>query len=138
VKYDVVQQSLEEFVQINWTYTAVQYDNIAFNSDIYHEYVRSSVIFGEGSSRSVTKGCYRQAGLLIITVFTKPAIGTARKLELANLAAEMMRHFVVLPISPLIAPAVNLKVPDLFNDPKEQSGWVQAQVSCPFYYDLES
>lgn len=138
MKYDVVQQSLEEFVQTNWTETAVQYDNVAFNSDIYDEYVRCNVIFGEGSSRSVIKGYYRQTGLLVLTAFTKPAIGSARKLELANLAAEMMRHVVVLPVSPLVAPAVNLKVPDLFNDSKEQSGWVQAQVSCPFYYDLES
>jgi hypothetical protein len=137
VKYDVVQQSMEEFVKTNWTETAIQYDNVAFNSDIYTEYLQLTVVFGEGFSRTVTQGCYRQMGLLLLTVKTKPGIGSARKLELANLAAEMVISVVVQPVPPLIAPAVNLKTPDLFNDNKERDGWVMAQVSCPFYYDLE-
>lgn len=137
MKYDVVQQSLEEFVKANWTETAIQYDNVAFNADIYTEFVRCTVVFGEGSSRAVTKGCYRQVGLLILSVMTKPGIGSARKLELANLAAEMVLSVVVQPVPPLVAPVVNLKTPDLFNDNKERDGWVMAQVSCPFYYDLE-
>ena len=137
MKYDVVQQSMEEFVKTNWTETAIQYDNVAFNSDIYTEYLQLTVVFGEGFSRTVTQGCYRQMGLLLLTVKTKPGIGSARKLELANLAAEMVISVVVQPVPPLIAPAVNLKTPDLFNDNKERDGWVMAQVSCPFYYDLE-
>lgn len=137
MKYDVVQQSLEEFVKANWTETAIQYDNVAFNSDIYTEYLQMTVVFGEGFSRTVTQGCYRQVGLLLLTVKTKPGIGSARKLELAKLAAEMVISVVVQPVPPLIAPAVKLKTPDLFNDNKERDGWVMAQVSCPFYYDLE-
>lgn len=135
MKYNVVQQSLEEFVKTNWTETAVQYDNVAFNADIFTEYVQCNIVFGEGSARTITKGCYRQVGLLILTVKTKPGLGSARKLELASIAAEMMTSVVVQPVSPLIAPAVNLKTPDLFNDSKERDGWVMAQVSCPFYYD---
>lgn len=138
MKYDVVQQSLEEFVAANWPHTTVQYDNVAFNSDLYDEYVRCTVVFGDGDQRSVTKGCYRVMGLLILTVFTKPATGTARLLELASLAANMMVSVIVSPTPPLDAPKVNLKVPDLYKNVKEQSGWVQAQVSCPFYYDLEN
>lgn len=137
MKYDVVQQSLEEFVAANWSETTVQYDNVAFKSDLYQEYLQCTVVFGEGSSRTITKGCYRQVGLLLLTVKTKPGTGSARKLELAKLAAEMILSVVVLPVLPLIAPAVNLKTPDLFNDNKERDGWVMAQVSCPFYYDLE-
>ena len=137
MKYDVVQQSLEEFVAANWSETTVQYDNVSFKSDLYQEYLQCTVVFGEGSSRTVTKGCYRQVGLLLLTVKTKPGTGSARKLELARLASEMVLSVVVQPVPPLIAPAVNLKTPDLFNDNKERDGWVMAQVSCPFYYDLE-
>lgn len=137
MKYDVVQQSLEKFVQTNWTHTAVQYDNVAFNSDIYTEYLQMTVVFGEGSPRTITKGCYRQVGLLMLTVKTKPGIGSSRKLELAKFAAEMVISTVVRPVPPLIAPSVNLKTPDLYNDNQERNGWVMAQVSCPFYYDLE-
>lgn len=137
MKYDVVQQSLEEFVVANWPHTALQFDNVAFNSDLYDEFTRCTVVFGEGLQRSVTKGCYRQPGLLILSIYTKPATGTSRVLELATLAATMMTSVIVHSTPPLDAPKVNLKVPDLFKSVKEQSGWVFAQVSCPFYYDLE-
>lgn len=137
MKYDVVQQSLEKFVQTNWTHTAVQYDNVAFNSDIYTEYLQMTVVFGEGSARTITQGCYRQPGILLLSAKTKPGIGSSRKLQLANLAAEMVISTVVYPVPPLIAPSVNLKTPSLYIDNQERNGWVMAQVSCPFYYDLE-
>lgn len=137
MKYGPVQQSLEEFVKTNWTETAVQYDNVAFRPELYAEYLQCTIVFGEGSARTITKGCYRQVGLLLLTAKTKPGTGSARKLELAQLAAEMVVSEVVRPVSPLIAPTVNLKTPSLFNDNNERDGWVMAQVSCPFYYDLE-
>lgn len=137
MKYDAVQQSIEEFVKTNWTFTAIQYDNVAFNSEIYTEYLQCTVAFGEGLSRSVTKGCYRQIGLLMLTVKTKPGRGSSRKLELARRASEMVLKVVISPVSPLVAPKINMKVPDLMNDDRERDGWVMAQVSCPFYYDLE-
>lgn len=137
MKYDVVQESLEEFIRANWSHTDVQYDNVAFNSEMYTEYLQMTVVFGEASSRTVTKGCYRQPGLLLLTVKTKPGTGNARKMELARLASELVVSKVVYPVSPLVAPSINLKVPDLFSDNKDRDGWVMAQVSCPFYYDLE-
>ena len=136
MKYDKVQQSLEQFIVDNWSATDVQYDNTSFNSDMYIEYLRCHVAFGEGMPRSVTKGCWRQTGILFLTVFTKPAEGSNRKLELAAAAALLVTATVVYPVSPLVAPAVSLKTPSLFNDNREQDGWVQAVVSCPFYYDL--
>lgn len=137
MKYDVVQQSLEEFVQTNWSETAVQYDNVAFNSDIYTEYMRCSIVFGDGVQRAVTAGCYRVVGLLILSSFVKPAIGTVRLMQLASIASTMVVSKIVSPAPPLPGPKVNLKVPDMYPDFKEHSGWVMAQVSCPFYYDLE-
>lgn len=137
MKYDAVQQSLEQFVKNNWTHTAIQYDNVPFNADIYTEYIQCTIVFGESAQRSVTKGCYRQVGLLILTVKTKPGIGSARKLLLAKLAAEMMVSTVVTAVTPHTSPAIKLRTPELFNDNKDRDGWIMAQVSCPFYYDLE-
>lgn len=137
MKYDIVQQSLEEFVQANWTETSVQYDNVAFNSDLYTEYMRCSIVFGDGLQRSVTAGCYRVVGLLILSCFVKPAIGTARLMQLASIASTMVVSKIVSPAPPVLGPKVNLKVPDMYPDFTEHSGWVMAQVSCPFYYDLE-
>jgi hypothetical protein len=137
VKYDVVQQCIEEYVQTNWTSTAVAYDNTAFNTEIYEEYMSCNVLFAEGRSRAVNRGCYRQIGVLLLSIYTKPAIGSARKLELAAAAALMITKKAVSPVPPLDSPRVNFQVPDLVSDNKERNGWVQTQLSCPFYYDLE-
>jgi len=137
VKYDVVQQSLEDFVTANWTETEVQYDNVAFNAELYREYLQCTIRFGPAAQRTlVREGCYRQIGLLILTAKVKPGTGTSRKLSLAATAAAMITNVVVHPTGPLVAPNVVLKVPDLFTDEKERDGWVMAQVSCPFYYDF--
>lgn len=136
MKYDVVHQSLEEFIQAGWAYTAVQYSNVGFNSEQYTEYLRCDIVFGEGSSRTITQGCYRQVGVLLLSVFVRPGLGQVRKLALATLAADLVRHQQVSATLPLVAPVVKLKVPDLFEDDKERNGWVMAQVSCPFYYDF--
>lgn len=137
MKYDIVQQALEAYIAANWTATDVQYDNVAFNSDLYTEYMRCSIVFGNGNQRSVTAGCYRVVGLLILSAFVKPAIGTSRLLQLASMASTMVVSKIVSPVPPAISPKVNLKVPDLYPNFTEHSGWVMAQVSCPFYYDLE-
>jgi hypothetical protein len=128
---------MEEYVQANWAFTDISFDNVAFNSDIYTEYLKCNVLFGDGLSRAVNKGCYRQVGVLMLSIYTKPAIGSARKLELATAAAIMITKKVISPALPLTGPKVNLMVPDLNSDNKERNGWVQSQLSCPFYYDLE-
>ncbi len=140
MKYDVVKQSLEEFVIANWALTptnSIQFDNVAFNSDLFSEYVQFTVRFGDALKRSLSAKCYRQLGLAILTVKTKPNQGSDRKLKLARAASEMFLNAKVLAAPPLIAPVVNMREPDLFDDTKDRDGFVMAQVSCPFYYDLE-
>ena len=137
MKYDVVKQSLEEFFQTSWTLTAIQFDNVAFNSNLYTEYTSFTVRFGEATKRSLPVGCYRQPGIVIVSAKVKPGRGSDRKLQLATAAAEMFLNAVIRPVAPLVAPVVKMFEPDLFDDDKERDGWVMAQMSCPFYYDLE-
>jgi hypothetical protein len=140
VKYDVVTQSLEEDFRNRWTLTsidAIQFENVPFNSTLFEEYVGFTVRFGESFKRSLPVGCYRQAGLLIISVFVRPAKGAARKLILATAVAEMYLNAVIQAQEPLVAPVVKMYEPTLYDDNKDRDGWVMAQMSCPFYYDLE-
>lgn len=140
MKYDVVTQSLEEDFRNRWVMTptdAIQFDNVPFNSVLYNEYVAFTVKFGEAFKRSLPAGCYRQPGLLMVSVFVKPATGPARKLALATVAAEMYLNAVIQAQEPLVAPVVKMFEPTLYDDSKDRDGWVMAQMSCPFYYDLE-
>lgn len=135
--YDRAQTLLEAYVQEQWSETAVQYDNVPFNSDLYREFVQCTVTFGEGMSRTVTSGCYRQVGLLMLTVYVKPGEGTARLLELTTLLSQLLTHKVVKSVNETPLLAINLKVPDMTKDTSGRSGWVRAQLGIPFYYDLE-
>lgn len=137
MKFDAVQQSIEEFVIANWTHTALQFENVPFNSDIYDEYTRVNVVYGDSVQRSVTAGCYRVPGLIMFSIFEKPATGSARMLELATLAANLLVSKMIYPVPPLDSPVVKMHVPMLHKEYRETGGWVFMQVSCPFYYDLE-
>lgn len=140
MKYDVAQTIIEQFMTAGWNAfsdkTAIQYDNVAFNSDLYTEFARCTVIFGEGQSRAVTAGFYRQNGILMWSVFTKPAAGINRLNMLAARAADMTKSARARPQAPATDPVVKFKVPSLHRDLNEKLGWVMAQVSCPFYYDI--
>jgi hypothetical protein len=143
VKYDVVNQSLEEYVQANWSDTDIQFDNVAFNADFYTEYMRCTIVFGDtdapersNGQRSVVPRCYRVMGFVLLDVFVKPAIGVVRMLELGTIAANLLRSKAVHPVAPLQAPVVNFQTPTLTKNTVERHGWVSAQVSAPFYYDF--
>lgn len=135
MKYAVVSESLERFVKDNWTLTEIAFEDVAFNADLYSEFVKLNIQLGTGEQTSVTIGHYRQIGMIFITVHVKPGSGSARKLELADLAAQLLTSRIVQPVPPLVAPAVNLRVPDITTNIGDSNGWSRAQVSCPFYYD---
>lgn len=135
MKFAEVQQSIEEYIKDAWSLTELTFDNIAFNSDLYEEYTRCNILFGQGKQITITAGCYRQPGVFVLSSFVKPATGRARLLELANAAATLMTGVKIHSVAPLVAPVVNLKAPDLYINDVERSGWVMAQVSSEFYYD---
>lgn len=137
MEYGPAQQLIEEYIQKNWVATACQFDNVPFNSDLYEEFSRCTIVFGEGLARTVTKGNYRQTGVMFFSIFVKPATGTARMNELLDAAVSLFVSAVIYPALPLVKPVVKFKVPSLYRNFKEQDGWVMAQASCPFYYDLE-
>lgn len=140
MKYDIVKKSIEEFVIANWVMTpinSIQFDDVAFNSDLFSEYVQLTVRFGDAQKRSLAAKCYRQIGLVIFTVKTRPDHGSDRKLKLARAASEMFMNVRVPAVPVPGVPTVNLREPDLFDDTRARDGFVMAQVSCPFYYDLE-
>lgn len=137
MKFRDVQQSLEEFVKTNWTATALQFENMPFSADLYEEFARLNLAYGEALKRAAASGCYRVQGLLMFTLFGRAASGSNRLLTLADTACTMLASVIVSPVPPLTAPKVQMFTPSVHKDFKERDGWIFVQVSCPFYYDLE-
>jgi hypothetical protein len=115
----------------------VSYDNHPFNSDLFDEYVACNVLFADAIQRSAEPRCFQVPGLLILDVHVRPSIGSTRMLELAGYASLLLVTAIIRPVMPNAAPPVNMRTPSVYKDLQEKSGWVRAQVSCPFYYDLE-
>lgn len=136
MKYNEVQVSLEKLLQSLWTATPLSFENVEFNSSIYNEFVQVNVVMGEGSKRAM-QNCYRVVGLLILTVYVRPAVGLTQALTYADQLTSVLTSREVVATPPSAAPVVQLKTPDLYKGTKEENGWVKVQLSFPFHYDLE-
>jgi hypothetical protein len=136
MQFDRVQTSLEAYIQSIWTTTTISFENIAFNSDMYDEFVAMRVVFGDTVQRSIT-GCYRVMGLLILSIYVRPATGVSQALVYADQLSALLVAAQISPVPPHTAPVVQLIAPDLYKGAKEENGWVKVQLSCPFHYDLE-
>ena len=133
MKFKEVQASIEKYLDDNWSGTAIVFENEPLEADLYDEYVSVAVQFGETEKRAV-ETCYKIVGLLLVTVNVRPGVGVARALELTNVFSPLLASYE-LPAAPaLSAPAVQFVAPSLSKVPRPPPGWVQAQVSCPFYY----
>lgn len=139
LQYGAVQTSLEQFIKTNWELaevTALQFENVAFNSEMYEEFAKFSIMFGQAVARTVSGDCYRQPGIVMMNVFVKPSVGTARLNVLSDIAAGLFNKAIVNAVDPLSAPVVKFKVPMFQKDLNEKHGWVMAAVTIPFYYDI--
>lgn len=133
--FHVAQRIIEEYLYNNWTDTSMALENTGFDPSGLSEFVRVTVIFGEPSQRDMGKGLYRQMGIVDLTVFTKPGTGVQRMLELSSSLAGMVRLTELSAGPPHTELTVKFFVPTVHKDLTDRNGWVQANVSAPFYYD---
>lgn len=137
MKYLEVQTLLETFVQNNVTGVQVTFENMAFASDVYTEWVRSTIQFGDSLLRALSSNCYRVAGIHIFEIYVRPATGSARIHELADTLTSLFKGAKIAPVIVETSPTVYYLAPTLSKFFAERTGWVSAQLTCPFYYDLE-
>ena len=140
MRYAAVKQSVEVFFLTNWVSTpnnTIQFDAAPFNSEPFTEYVQFTIQFGDMIRTSLASRCFRQFGMVMVSIKVRPGTGAHRKLVLAGAAAILLNNAVVRPVAPLVAPAAKFRESSLYDESVERDGWVMAQVSCPFYYDLE-
>lgn len=116
--------------------TAIQFENVSFDSELYEEWIELRILFGDSIKVNLGSNDYRVVGLLMIDIKLKPGRGVVRGLELANQAAVMLASKKVMPQAPLAAPAVYLRVPELYKSNVDRVEGMKYQISCPFYYDV--
>jgi len=137
MNYDAVQKLVETHLQDEWTATAIQFENQPFNSDMYVEYLRSTLQFGDSVLRSLGTRCFRTIGILFLDFFVRPGVGSHRLAELARIAAGLYSGVTLNPAVLGESPNVVFLEPSLSKDYAERTGWVSAQLRLSFYFDTE-
>jgi hypothetical protein len=126
--FEAKQTAVETYFKSNWNTTQIHWENTAgFNPEIYEEFVRFTLGFGDSTRMQIGGGGYRYFGVLMIQVFVKEGIGVNRGVKLADIVSGLFRDQIVS--------GVNFAVPFVTKFPKAEKGWFQVQVSTPFYFD---
>lgn len=127
--FESVQTALETHIEAQLAAIAKKvYENAETPSpDLFDEWVRFSVSFGESKRLHLGTGAYRHPGILFAQIFTKQGSGINRGVEIADLITAALRDQVVSNI--------NLLVSSVIKVPFADGGWSQVQVSTPFYID---
>jgi len=124
------QIALEEYVQghANMSGISLVFENSgSAPAEIYQEFVRFTLQFGDSKRMQIGGNGYRHMGVLLSQIFLREGIGVARGVEIADLISSMFRDKIV--------GGVNLWVPFVTKVPFSEKGWYQIQVSTPFYFD---
>lgn len=133
MKFLETQTLLEQYVLDNVAEPELRvFENVSVSTEHVNEWMRVSMQFGESELRALGSRCYRVPGILFFQIYTRPDIGSARAHKLADTIANLFKGRAIGS-----DPTVNFLAPSLAKLIPERTGWTQAQLACPFYYDLE-
>lgn len=138
MNYAAVQKLIESHLQSVLTSTALTFENQPFDTDIYNEFTRATVQFGDSVLQSLGTRCYRTVGILFLDFFVRPGVGAHRLTQLSDTATGLLVGQTLNAVLPDVAPTVNIIEPSLSKNFAERTGWVSAQLRLTFYFDTEA
>jgi hypothetical protein len=126
--FEAKQTALEEYLKLNFAGVELVYENMKSPApELFDEWARIVVMFGDSKRMQIGGRGYRHPGLLIVQVFIREGIGINRGVELADTVRGLLMDQVIA--------GVNLQVPSVIKVPVADAGWHQLQVVTPFYFD---
>jgi hypothetical protein len=138
MNYATVQKLIESHLQSVLTSTALTFENQPFDTDIYNEFTRATIQFGDSVLQSLGTRCYRTIGILFLDFFVRPGVGSHRLTQLSDIATGLLVGETLNAVLPDVAPPVNIIEPSLSKNFAERTGWVSAQLRLTFYFDTEA
>jgi len=121
-----IRQAIESRLASGWSTTPIAWDNVYFSPPANSPFLRMTILFGEELQVSMLNG-YRQHGIIDISVFVPVGSGTATAYSYADTLSGLFRGQQFSGIS--CRGAKTTRIPSL------EKGWVQLNVSIPFYAD---
>lgn len=137
MNYSSVQKLIESHLQSVLTATALTFENQPFDTDIYNEFTRATIQFGDSILQSLGTRCYRTIGIIFLDFFVRPGVGAHRLVQLSDAAASLLVGQTLTAVLPNVAPNVSILEPSLSKNFAERTGWVSAQLRLTFHFDTE-
>jgi Bacteriophage related domain of unknown function len=126
--FEAKQTAIEEFFKTGFNQSEIVFENSPSPSpDLYDDFVRLVVAFGESKRMQIGGNGYRYPGLVMVQVMCKEGVGINRGVVLADHIHNLFRD--------VVHSGINFQVPYVTKFPFAEKGWFQVQVSIPFYFD---
>lgn len=122
------QTAIEEFFQDGLSSHQLVFENMGgVSPELFDEYLRLTVQFGDSYRMQIGGQAYRHPGLVMVQVMVKEGVGVSRAMVLADEVKDLFLEAV--------HEGINFQVPYVTKQPVSEEGWFQVQVSVPFYFD---
>lgn len=133
-----VQKALEKLATSPWgdKYSVVLDGRPAEagNADFY---IRHSIVFGLPELIGLGGDCARYMCIQYMSIFFQDGVGIASKMQIAD---EICTYYNMKTVTSTdnSHPPLMFSAPGVIQLPKDQKGFRQIQVNCPFYFDTRS
>lgn len=104
------------------------YENTpAPSAEVYDEWARLTVQYGDGNRSQIGGSGFRYFGVVLVQIFLREGIGVARGVVLADAVQALFREAQFS--------GLTFRVPTILKVPFADKGWFQVQITAPFYFD---
>lgn len=121
-----VRQAIEERLANNWTATPIAMDNVYFSPPANSPFIRLTIIMGTENQVSMLNG-YRLSGFIDVGIFAPEGTGTAASYTYADNICTLFRGQEFSGVTCRGATTTRI--------PSADKGWLQLNVSIPFFYN---
>lgn len=130
MSFSSLRATVETHFSNNWSHTAVEYENVPIDLAKIDEYVSLTIL--EGESRQVSlgpSGEYTVPGFVVVSIFTKRDIGTARSRQLSDHVANIFRGLKIDTVLFYVPKGITVH---------NKTSYFQCNVSAPFiaYFNI--
>jgi hypothetical protein len=133
--FNSVQTLIEKYLQDNWSANTVVFENQPINTELFDDWTRCTVQFGDIIRKTLSGDLYRVPGVLLLGFYVRPATGVARAMSLLDSMVPLFQNKALAPDTPDGTPTIYFLDASISKNLVERTGWVSTQLAHTFYFD---
>ena len=130
--FAAVQAMIEKHLQDNWSANPLVFENQPINTELFDEWTRCTIQYGNVIRKTMSGDLYRVVGVLFLSFYVRPATGINHSMVLLDNALTLLEN---LALSEVGTPTVYFLESSVTKNMSEKVGWVSSQLAYSFYFD---